>query len=145
MLTRKIMPLMVLAAFGLSAAAVQAGSPEGSPVIDVDTTAPASMAQPLETWYLRPVAGTRHMQRVYYFDRLDVNGDGELSRSEIPREMTELRLRFADADWNRNGRISADEYRMWVAGTAPRYTEIWHGHVTIASDPKDELIADFRD
>lgn len=51
------------------------------------------------------------------FADLDKNGDARLKRSEIPRDMTELRTRFADYDADHNGALSKGEYIGYLASS----------------------------
>jgi predicted Zn-dependent protease len=55
------------------------------------------------------------------FDQLDTSHRGYLSRSDIPKDvegLKALRMHFADADANNNGRLEKDEYQAYVARAA---------------------------
>ena len=84
--------------------------------------------QPESTYYLAPIKGTRKLGKVYVFTRMDRNHDGQLSRSELPLELVDLRMHFVEADWDRNHRLSPDECRMYNEHTAPQYNPVqsWH-------------------
>lgn len=82
-----------------------------------------------DAYYLRRIPGTNKARKVYYFEQLDRDGDGELSRPELPHAMRNLRLHFIQADWNGNGSVSPGEYQHYRQGTTPRYTAISHGLV----------------
>lgn len=52
------------------------------------------------------------------FEDLDKNHHGYLSRSDIPKDvdgLKPLRMHFAEADANSNGRLEKDEYQAYVA------------------------------
>ncbi len=87
--------------------------------------------QPESTYYLAPIKGTRKLGKVYVFTRLDRNHDGQLSRSELPLDMVDLRMHFAEADWDRNHRLSPNECRMYNEHTAPAYNPINHGMIAV--------------
>lgn len=84
-----------------------------------------------KTYYLQRIPGTDKVRRVYIFSRLDANHDGQLERSEIPKEMHLLRRDFLEADWDGNLRLSPTEYVLWARHQAPKYTAIWHGVVFV--------------
>ncbi len=97
-----------------------------------DQIAPAQpRLQPESTYYLAPIKGTRKLGKVYVFTRLDRNHDGQLSRSELPLDMVDLRMHFAEADWDRNHRLSPNECRMYNEHTAPQYTPFSHGMIAV--------------
>jgi hypothetical protein len=45
-----------------------------------------------------------------YFSHVDKNGDGVISRSEVPKELPDLRAHFDQYDANRDHRLSEGEY-----------------------------------
>lgn len=61
------------------------------------------------------VGGTLHM-----FDDLDTNHDGGISRSELPRDLIQIRTHFSDYDKDGNQRLSRDEYQMALVLSANR-------------------------
>lgn len=46
------------------------------------------------------------------FDALDLNGDGVITRNELPEDHP-LQFEWHLADRNRNGRITREEYAAW--------------------------------
>jgi hypothetical protein len=56
------------------------------------------------------------------FEQLDTAHHGYLTRSDVPKDvegLKNLRMHFADADSNGNGRIEKSEYAAYVARTQP--------------------------
>lgn len=56
------------------------------------------------------------------FADLDKDHDGNLSRSEIPKDVTglkPLRAHFMEADKDHNGRLSANEYARYIQNQVP--------------------------
>lgn len=49
------------------------------------------------------------------FANADKNGDGSLSRSEVPKELRDLRAHFDQYDANRDHRLSEGEYAGYLA------------------------------
>lgn len=50
-----------------------------------------------------------------YFGRADADGDGVLSRAEAERGMPRIAGKFARIDQNRDGRLTLDELKAWLA------------------------------
>ncbi|HEX7339074.1 MAG TPA: hypothetical protein VF271_03975 [Rhodanobacteraceae bacterium] len=98
---------------------------------------PTSQQPITSATYFIADAGTPNAHKVYYFNRLDRNHDGQLSRSEIPRDMVMLRTRFIYADFNGNGKLSPAEYIMWKEHTAPEYIGVYHALVFVYGNPAD--------
>ncbi len=128
---RTPLSLAAVLALGLAAAPAHAATPATADARIVLAPSAAGQDAPASqrTYYLQRVAGTNKIRRVYIFERLDANHDGELSRSEVPRDMHDLRAHFIEADWSGNGRLSPDEYRMYHTHTAPLYTAISHAMI----------------
>jgi hypothetical protein len=55
-----------------------------------------------------------------YFPNVDKNGDGVVSRSEIPKELPELRAHFDQYDANRDHRLSEGEYVNYLTTLGSR-------------------------
>jgi hypothetical protein len=49
------------------------------------------------------------------FDTLDTNGDGRLTRAEVPADMHDLRTHFRDYDRDHDGKLSPPEYGMYAS------------------------------
>lgn len=49
-----------------------------------------------------------------YFPNMDKNHDGFVSRSEVPKEMHELRVHFDQYDLNKDHRLSVAEYSSYL-------------------------------
>lgn len=115
-------PLSVAAALALCLISMDALAT--TPNIDFTTnTTPQARGQAV---YYIAEAGTPQAHKVYYFNKLDRNHDGQLSRSELPKDMHRLRAYFIYADWSKNGRLSPSEYLMWEHHTAPEYVGVYH-------------------
>ncbi|HET7360178.1 MAG TPA: EF-hand domain-containing protein [Rhodanobacteraceae bacterium] len=105
----------------------------------MDTINQAAPADPTSAVATQPIVS--YVQKVYFFSFLDKNHNGELSRSEIPRDMHELRLHFVEADFDEDGQISAQEYLMHAEHTAPNYVGVSHAKVWVfASSGKPQVI-----
>ena len=119
---KKIKPLSIsvalLASLFCVGTAVAGHSTEPELVVasGVGANAPASDSQTV-------VSSER---KIYYFAQLDVNHDGRLSRSEIPKDMHSLRRNFVRADFDGDGLITAQEYTLYANGQAPQYVGIYH-------------------
>jgi len=50
-----------------------------------------------------------------YFPKLDKNHDGQLGRSEIPKELSQLRAHFDQYDTNHDHRLSENEYANYLS------------------------------
>lgn len=128
----RIQPTLSMAfamAMGLACGQAHGATPTADTVIGLAPVRAQQTVSSQDTYYLQRIPGTRKARRVYYFNRLDRNGDGGLSRSELPRDMHDLRGHFMQADWDHNGRLSAQEYVMYRQHTVPMYTSITHGMV----------------
>lgn len=53
-----------------------------------------------------------------YFPNLDKNHDGFISRSEVPKELHDLRQHFNDYDGNQDHRLSVAEYSNYLTKLA---------------------------
>lgn len=102
-----VTPLAMVTALALSLAGTSAfaSSSHAQPAV------PAPQAQP--TYYVVD-AGTPQEHRVYYFSRLDRNGDGQLSRAELPHDLHMLRAYFIYVDLDGNGKLSVGEYLSYA-------------------------------
>lgn len=49
------------------------------------------------------------------FDTLDKNGDGRLTRSEVPEDLRDLRAHFREYDRDHDGKLSPPEYGMYAS------------------------------
>jgi hypothetical protein len=117
-------PISVLAiALGLACTSVFAAKP-------MDTSLPASVHghAAVQGQSDRVVTTVR---KVYFFDALDRNHNGMLSRSEIPRDMTQLRRNFTRADFDENGQLSQHEYYLYSQGLSPNYIGAYHAHIFV--------------
>lgn len=119
--------LSIAAALALSLISMDAFA--ATPNIDFNT-GPARQVQSQAMFYIAD-PGTSQAHKVYYFTKLDRDHDGELSRSELPKDMHRLRGYFIYADWNQDGRLSPAEYVMWKHNTAPEYAGIYHAVVFV--------------
>lgn len=81
---------------------------------------------------------------IYSFTDLDRDRDGELSRSEIPLDMVDLRMDFRRADFTEDGQLSPVECAMYANGTMPQYTGPSHAWNVVFDSPdtKGRIIAD---
>jgi|GEM_PF-5944954 len=50
-----------------------------------------------------------------YFTNVDKNGDGAISRSEVPKDLPELRAHFDQYDANHDHRLSQGEYVSYLS------------------------------
>jgi hypothetical protein len=77
----------------------------------------ALSAAPLASQPLPPQADalTQRVQRE--LAQLDVDGSGALERFEL-RTLPHLSRHFGDADFDQDGRVTAQEYRSWSAATS---------------------------
>jgi hypothetical protein len=80
------------------------------------------------------------VRKVYWFKYLDRNHNGQLTRSEIPKDMRDLRRNFIHADFNDNGQLSPMELILYTRGEAPQYIATSHGQIFIYS-PGNRRIA----
>lgn len=123
-------PLTIVAALTLSLFGMDVSA--ATPTIDVSIN-PTNQQVPHQATYYVQNPGTPEARKVYYFNKLDRNHDGQLFRSEIPKDMRYLRLHFIEADWNENGRLSPDEYVLYKRGQAPQYAGVFHSIVYVYS------------
>lgn len=112
---------LTLSLFGMDAIAA-------TPTIDFNPTNQQMSNRP--TFYVIN-AGTPKARKVYYFNRLDRNHDGQLSRSEIPKDMKYLRSYFIEQDWDHNGKLSPEEYVLYENHQAPEYAGVFHAIVFV--------------
>lgn len=74
-----------------------------------------------------PSAAPQGTQGMPSFGDLDKNGDGNLSRSEIPKNveaLKSLRTNFSQSDLNHNGRLDPAEYRGYVQRQDPQLQKL---------------------
>ncbi|HET8555531.1 MAG TPA: hypothetical protein VFL78_11960 [Rhodanobacteraceae bacterium] len=123
-------PLTIVAALTLSLFGMDVSA--ATPAIDVNIN-PTNQQVPHQATYYVQNPGTPEARKVYFFNKLDRNHDGQLSRSEIPKDMRYLRLHFIEADWNENGKLSPEEYVLYKRGQAPQYAGVFHAIVYVYS------------
>lgn len=126
-------PLLLGAA--LAAGFVWAGAAVA--VQPMDTMNQAASADSAST-AIQPI--TSYVRKVYFFPMLDKNHNGKLSRAEIPTDMHELRRRFAEADFDEDGQLSAQEYVMYENHTAPSYIGVAHAEVWLFASSGDQQL-----
>ena len=80
-------------------------------------------------------------RKVYSFQELDRNHNGMLSRSEIPKDMVNLRRNFTRADFDGNGQLSPQEYVLYSKGLAPQYVGVFH-YDTYVNSPANRDLGD---
>lgn len=124
--------LAAVLALGFAWGPVHAATPAADATISLGPAYSQHSEQTGSTYYLQRIPGTDKVRRVYDFDRLDADHNGQLSRGELPKDMHDLRSHFLEADWNHNGQLSAQEYLMYRNHTAPMYTAISHGMIFIS-------------
>lgn len=84
-----------------------------------------SLIAPAAAWANHPVpqdAAAAGDRAVPSFHDLDKNGDGKLTRSEIPHDveaLKQLRAHFREADLNQNGSLSSEEYVKYTTAYKP--------------------------
>ena len=71
------------------------------------------------------------VRKIYYFDKLDRNHNGMLSRAELPADMGALRRNFVNADFDQNGQLTPEEYVLYSRGLAPQYIGVYHAYVYV--------------
>ncbi len=139
-------PLSIAAVItmGLAWGQAQAAAPAVDAAVRFIPQATGAPGQAQDIYYVQRIPGTNKARRVYRFDKLDADGDGQLARSELPRAMHDLRSHFIEADWDRNGRLSPSECLMYSNHTAPMYTAISHGLIFMVGPGRShaERIAD---
>lgn len=118
-----VKPLAMAAALALSLIGMDAVA--GTHPADITIPTTTKQALPANSFFIAE-EGTANAHKVYYFSKLDRNGDKQLSRSEVPTDMWRLRAYFVYADFNHNGRVSLEEYYMWKKHLAPEYTTVFH-------------------
>ncbi|HET7663193.1 MAG TPA: hypothetical protein VFK31_06085 [Rhodanobacteraceae bacterium] len=121
-------PLTIVAALTLSLFGMDVSA--ATPAIDVNIN-PTNQQVPHQAAYYVQNPGTAEARKVYFFNKLDRNHDGQLSRSEIPKDMVLLRTRFIYADWNQNGKLSPEEYVLYEHHQAPQYVGVFHAMVFV--------------
>lgn len=124
------LPLSIAAALTLSLFSMDALA--ATPATDVNIN-PTNQQVSRQAMYYVQNPGTSEARKVYYFSKLDRNHDGQLSRSEIPKDMRNLRLHFIQADWNENGKLSPEEYVLYAHHQAPSYVGVYHAMVFVYS------------
>lgn len=124
-----VKPLSIAVALALGLISMDAVA--ATSAIDINTN-PTQQMQEQATYYVAD-AGTLQAHKVYYFDKLDRDHDGQLSRSEVPKDMRYLRLHFIEVDWNENGKLSPEEYVLYEHHQAPRYAGVYHAMVFFRS------------
>ncbi len=117
-----VKPLTMAAAMALAFIGTDAHA--ATPTINYNPTGPQTTTSRQATYYIADY-GTPQARKVYYFNRIDRNHDGQLSRSEIPGDMVMLRAQFTYADWNQDNRISPSEYLHYRNGSAPEFVGVY--------------------
>ncbi|RAP57225.1 hypothetical protein BTJ49_11815 [Oleiagrimonas sp. MCCC 1A03011] len=77
------------------------------------------------------------VRKVYFFDQLDRNHNGLLSRAELPLDLRDLRRNFLRADFDHNGQISPMEYVLFTRGLAPQYAGVSHAYIYVYGRPHE--------
>lgn len=100
-------PLAMALVAGLAAAGLAAAqtTPPSQPP-------PQPQAQPQQSMPAQPAQPTAAKPG---FDTLDTNGDGRLTRAEVPADMHDLRTHFRDYDRDHDGKLSPPEYGMYAS------------------------------
>jgi hypothetical protein len=79
----------------------------------------ALSAAPLGSQPLPPQADALTQRAQRELVQLDVDGSGALERFEL-RTLPHLSRHFGDADFDQDGRVTAQEYRSWSALAVPQ-------------------------
>lgn len=120
-------PVTALAlALGLACTAAFAAEPVSASAA-LPSYTPASQAS--QDGYSGPIVSVA--RKVYFFNALDRNHNGMLSRSEIPTDMVALRRDFTRADFDGNGQLSRSEIYLFERGLAPQYVGVNHADVFV--------------
>lgn len=125
-----VKPLTMAAAMALAFIGLDAHAASPSITINFNPTSPQTSTPHQATYYVANY-GTPQARKVYYFDRLDRDHDGQLSRSEIPKDMRQLRLHFIQADWDESGKLSPEEYVLYKHNQTPQYAGVYHAIVFV--------------
>lgn len=123
-------PLTIVAALTLSLFGMDVSA--ATPATNVNIN-PTNQQVPHQATYYVQNPGTPEARKVYFFKKLDINHDGQLSRSEIPKDMHHLRLHFIQADWDESGKLSPEEYVLYEHHQAPQYAGVSHAIVFVYS------------
>lgn len=86
-------------------------------------------AQSSQDGYNGPIVSI--VRKVYFFNKLDRNHNGQLTRAEIPKDMVSLRRDFMRADFDGNGQLSPAEIVLYERGEAPQYVGVNHAYVFV--------------
>ena len=97
----------------------------------------APVSQATRDGYSGPIVSI--VRKVYFFNRLDRNHNGQLARSEIPKDMTNLRRDFLRADFDGNGQLSPQEIVLYERGEAPQYVGVNHAYVFVFQSGRKPL------
>lgn len=97
----------------LLAAALVAGlAGAGAAIAQTPPPAPQPQPQPQQSMPAQPDQPTESKPG---FDTLDANGDGRLTRSEVPEDMHDLRAHFMEYDRDHDGKLSPPEYGLYAS------------------------------
>ncbi len=70
-----------------------------------------------------------------FFGNIDKNHDGAISRSEVPKDLHDLRVHFSRYDANQDQRLSSAEYSYYLKGMASGNSGACNTNQQILTDP----------
>lgn len=80
-----------------------------------------------------------------YFANMDKNHDGSISRSEVPKELHDLRVHFDQYDTNKDHRLSVAEYSIYLKHLAAGGAGTCNSIQQNLKDPNCDAVTGLRD